>query len=358
MTDLTGVSLFAGVGGFDLAMERNGIRVVAAVEIDKKARAVLARHFPETVLFNDVNEVTGDQLRAAGFVPERGVLTGGFPCQDLSVAGNRAGLSGARSGLFWQIIRLIRELEPRWVVLENVPGLLSSKRGRDMGVVIGALVDCGYGVTYRVLDAKHFGVPQRRRRVVIIASRRAGAPDVAGPVQILLEPESVHRDLAKGEPPWSLAPGAAADRTAGRRLASTLNSGGNDGGFRTEPGEHLVVEVAAPGASTDGEQLLGAYQQHGSNVGPMGALRKGNGHVTGGVPFVLADETPPQNPEARVVVGHAVGGQHRDDGDGDSVRPRHRIVGGDVVGTLSPGAHPGGLNGQDAYAGHLVVIDE
>ena len=84
---MNAVSLFSGVGGFDLALERNGIPVVASVEIDKKARGVLARHFPDAQLFSDVTEVTGEQPRDAGFVPDDGILTGGFPCQDLSVAG-------------------------------------------------------------------------------------------------------------------------------------------------------------------------------------------------------------------------------------------------------------------------------
>jgi DNA (cytosine-5)-methyltransferase 1 len=196
MTDLTAVSLFAGVGGFDLALQRAGVRVTAAVEIDPKARAVLAHHFPDTVLFSDVQEVTGHELRATGFIPERGIITGGFPCQDLSVAGRREGLAGARSGLFWEIVRLLDDLAPRWVVLENVPGLLSSNGGRDMGTVVGALADLGYGWTYRVLDAQHFGVPQRRRRVFIVAGRHLGAPDLTGPASVLLEPESVRGHLA------------------------------------------------------------------------------------------------------------------------------------------------------------------
>ena len=168
MTDLTAVSLFAGVGGFDIALEQNGVKVVAAVEIDKNARGVLERRFPDTTLFEDVTEVTGDQLKKAGFVPERGIITGGFPCQDLSVAGKRAGLAGKRSGLYWEIIRLVDELAPAYIVLENVPGLLTSNGGRDMGAVIGALVDRRYGVSWRVLDAQNFGVPQRRRRVFIV----------------------------------------------------------------------------------------------------------------------------------------------------------------------------------------------
>lgn len=169
-TDLTAVSLFAGVGGFDAALERQGVKVVAAVEIDKNARGVLAHRFPNSTLFPDVTEVTGEQLRAAGFIPERGILTGGFPCQDLSVAGKRAGLAGKRSGLFWEIARLIDELTPQYFILENVPGLLSSNGGRDFGTVIRALVDRGYGVSYRILDAQYFGVPQRRRRVFIVGS--------------------------------------------------------------------------------------------------------------------------------------------------------------------------------------------
>jgi DNA-cytosine methyltransferase len=168
--EMTAVSLFAGVGGFDLALERNGVKVVASVEIDKKASAILAKHFPNSQIFGDVSEVTGEQLIAAGFDPSNGIITGGFPCQDVSVAGKRAGLAGARTGLFWEIIRLLKETKAQYFILENVPGLLSSNNGRDMGTVLGALAECGYGVAYRVLDAQYFGVPQRRRRVFIVGS--------------------------------------------------------------------------------------------------------------------------------------------------------------------------------------------
>jgi DNA (cytosine-5)-methyltransferase 1 len=168
--EMNAVSLFAGVGGFDLALERNGIDVVAAVEIDANARGVLKHRFPKTKLFNDVCEVTGEQLIAAGFKPSEGIIVGGFPCQDLSVAGKRAGLDGARSGLFWEIVRLLRETKAQNFILENVPGLLSSNKGQDMAAVIGALDDLGYGIAWRVLDAQHFGVPQRRRRVFIVGS--------------------------------------------------------------------------------------------------------------------------------------------------------------------------------------------
>lgn len=195
MKKMTGVSLFAGIGGFDLAMERNGVDVVASVEIDKKASSILARHFPNSTLFEDVTEVTGEQLIAAGFDPRNGIITGGFPCQDLSVAGKRAGLAGERSGLFWEIARLIQETETEWFILENVPGLLSSNKGKDMGIVIGTLADLGYGVSWRVLDAQYFGVPQRRRRVFIVGRRNS---DGYAAGKVLFEQESLRGDLAEG----------------------------------------------------------------------------------------------------------------------------------------------------------------
>jgi len=204
---LTAVSLFAGIGGFDLALERCGVKVTAAVEIDADCRSVLTRHFPKTTRFGDVTEVTGDQLFATGFVPGRGIITAGWPCQGNSVAGRRGGMADPRSGLWRHVVRLLAETRPRWFIGENVPGLLSIEDGRDFRTVIGDLDDLGYGVAWRVLDAQWFGVPQRRRRVFI-----AGCfGDPAGPVQVLLEPES-----GTGHP----APG----RAARQDVAGTLGS--------------------------------------------------------------------------------------------------------------------------------------
>lgn len=103
MSGLTVVSLFDGIGGFPLAFERAGARTVATVEIDKAASAVSARHSPHATQFDDVTKVSGDDLRSVGFVPDRGIITAGWPCQDFSVAGRRAGLAGARSGLWWLV---------------------------------------------------------------------------------------------------------------------------------------------------------------------------------------------------------------------------------------------------------------
>jgi len=206
---LTLVSLFDGIGGFPLAFERAGATTVATVEIDKAASAISARHFPDATHFDDVTKVTGDDFRAVGFVPERGVITAGFPCQDLSVAGKRAGLAGSRSGLWWDVVRLLDETSPRWFLGENVPGLLSSNGGRDMGAVLGSLGDLGYGFAYRVLDAQWFGVPQRRRRVFIVG--HLGEPFTAA-AEVLFELESGAGDSAAGS---ETGPGVAGAASAG-----------------------------------------------------------------------------------------------------------------------------------------------
>jgi DNA (cytosine-5)-methyltransferase 1 len=192
----TAVSLFAGVGGFDLALERNEIKVVASVEIDQKASAILAKHFPHSKLFGDIQEVTGEELIAAGFDPVGGIITGGFPCQDLSVAGKRAGLTGKRSGLFWEICRLLDETKAENFILENVPGLLSSNDGRDMAIVIKALVQLGYRISWRILDAQYFGIPQRRRRVFIVGCLGSSR---GKPEEILAIGESRSRYLAESK---------------------------------------------------------------------------------------------------------------------------------------------------------------
>jgi DNA (cytosine-5)-methyltransferase 1 len=193
---ITGVSLFAGVGGFEIAMKNNGVKVVASVEIDKNCQSVLARHFPESKIFDDVTKVKGSDLLDAGFDPSSGIITGGFPCQDLSVAGKRAGLAGERSGLFWEIARLVEETQTEYFVLENVPGLLSSNKGHDFGVIIGTMADIGYSVAWRVLDAQYFGVPQRRRRVFIVGRRTGNQSD---PAKVLFERTSVRRDTSQSQ---------------------------------------------------------------------------------------------------------------------------------------------------------------
>ena len=163
------ISLFAGVGGFDLGMELAGHECVAQVEWDKNAAGVLKRRWPDVPLFCDVSRVSGEEL------PDCDFLTYGFPCQDLSVAGKREGLSGERSGLFFEATRLIRELHARgsgirFALAENVAGLFSADDGRAFARCIGELLESGASeIGWRMFDSQYFGVPQRRKRVFIVS---------------------------------------------------------------------------------------------------------------------------------------------------------------------------------------------
>jgi len=160
---LTFGSLFAGIGGFDLGFERAGMKCLWQVEIDDKARSVLERHWPDVDRsVTDVKEAGKDNLKAVDLV------CGGFPCQDVSVAGRRKGLAGKRSGLWFEFIRVVEELKPEWVVIENVPGLLSSNGGDDMRTILDGLENLRYVIDCDIIDAQYFGVAQRRRRVFIV----------------------------------------------------------------------------------------------------------------------------------------------------------------------------------------------
>ena len=191
------VSLFAGVGGFDLGLERSGHECVGQVEIDKHARAVLDLQFPDVPKHNDVTTAI-DWADEIGLTGNIDLVCGGFPCQDLSVAGKRAGLAGARSGLFYDALRFATHTKAKTILLENVPGLLSSNQGRDFGAVLIALAESGYSnIEWRVLDSQFFGVPQRRRRIFIVAS--VGTEPFR---QILAECESSHRDSGTINQTW------------------------------------------------------------------------------------------------------------------------------------------------------------
>jgi DNA (cytosine-5)-methyltransferase 1 len=179
------ISLFAGIGGLDLGFQRAGMQCVGYAEIDQKASAVMALRFPGVPNLGDVRNVT----KETAATPD--VVCGGFPCQDLSVAGKRAGLAGERSGLWFEFHRVLAELRPQWAVIENVPGLLSSRGGRDFAVILRGLAEIGYLSAWRVLDAQYYGVAQRRRRVFIVASLGDGRA-----AQVLFERQSLSWDTA------------------------------------------------------------------------------------------------------------------------------------------------------------------
>lgn len=190
-SQMNAVSLFTGIGGFDIGLERAGFQVVYQCEVEKFCRSILRRHWPNIPHHENIKELHSADIPAAD------VWAGGFPCQDVSLArmGQRAGLRGKRSGLFYDFARLLGEVRPRVVLLENVAGLLSSHHGRDFGVVNGTLAELGYSVGWRVLNSKNFGVPQSRQRVYIVGCHR----DINGPGQILFEAERGERNAAESE---------------------------------------------------------------------------------------------------------------------------------------------------------------
>jgi DNA (cytosine-5)-methyltransferase 1 len=157
------LDLFSGIGGFSLGLERAGMRTVAFCEIDPYARAVLRKHWPDVPCYDDVRTVTADRLRADGIACD--VICGGFPCQDISHAGKGAGLAGERSGLWSEIARLVGELRPRYVIVENVSALL----GRGLDRVLGDLAEIGYDAEWHCIPASYVGARHIRDRVWIIA---------------------------------------------------------------------------------------------------------------------------------------------------------------------------------------------
>jgi DNA (cytosine-5)-methyltransferase 1 len=161
----TVIGLFAGIGGIETGLHRAGYRTELLCEVDPDAQRVLKYHFPDVELVSDVRK-----LRS---LPKVDIVAAGFPCQDLSQAGKTAGIAGRQSGLVGEVFRLLQysETAPRWLLLENVPFMLQLQRGRAMHVLVSALEELGYMWAYRVVDARAFGLPQRRQRVLLLASR-------------------------------------------------------------------------------------------------------------------------------------------------------------------------------------------
>ena len=265
-------SLFAGVGGFDLAFERCGMETAWMVENDKQCQMVLRKRFPNAEVLGDIREVgsvqsgarpgptrepeagtnqpgnNGQRVQGPNGGDENGkpkrtptlapvsVICGGFPCQDYSVAGKRGGLVGDRGALWWEMHRIIADIRPTWVVGENVPGLLSSNGGADFQAIIHSLVQLGYGVTWAVLDSQFFGVAQRRRRLFIVG-HSGGEPRP----EILALSEGLF-----GHP--------APSREAGQEVAGSLGGrAGNEGGARGDLDNHGAYPLAFRGGAQQDE---------------------------------------------------------------------------------------------------------
>jgi DNA (cytosine-5)-methyltransferase 1 len=226
-------------------MEQAGFKVLWQAEWDKHCQSVLRRHWPDCTLYGDVTDVNGAEIAPVD------VVTFGSPCQDLSVAGKRAGLDGDRSSMFFQAIRIIKEMRdatagtfPRIAIWENVPGALSSNRGADFGVVLDSLANVGaMAIEWAVLDAQHFGVPQRRRRVFVVAVFDSVIAERC-PDPLLPVAEGRRRNSAKGNKKEQEVAGTIGGGSGSRgrspdtdrmtfvpETTGTLTSGGHPGSY-------------------------------------------------------------------------------------------------------------------------------
>lgn len=206
---ITFFSLCSGIEAASVAWEPLGWKCVGHSEIEKFPRAVLTRHWPDLKNYGDLTK----QEEWAD-VPEFDVLVAGTPCQGFSIAGRREGMADPRSQLVWHFIDFAARHRPRWLLWENVPGALSSNKGRDFGAVLGALAKCGYGFAYRVLDAQWYGVAQRRRRVFVVGYLGDWRPAAA----VLFEREGLR---------WNPPPSREERETVTRDVAPSLRGQSN-----------------------------------------------------------------------------------------------------------------------------------
>ena len=190
------ISLFSGIEAATAAWHPLGWEPLFFCEIEDFPSAVLHHHYPNVPNLKDVTTINEGKInvfksRSSGKID---LLVGGSPCQSFSLAGHRKGLEDPRGNLMYEYIRMVEAFYPKWIIWENVPGVLSSNGGRDFGTLLTALAQLGYGIAYRVLDAQHFGVPQRRRRIFVVGC----LGDAKSAFNVLFEPEGSEGSAAEG----------------------------------------------------------------------------------------------------------------------------------------------------------------
>jgi len=227
------LSVCSGIEAASAAWHPLGWHASAVAEIEPFPSAVLSHHFPEVPNLGDFTRIVRSPALQQN-IGDVSLLVGGTPCQSFSVAGLRGGLSDERGNLALEFVRLAAVLRPRWILWENVPGVLSSGGGRDFGAILGAMVELGYGWAYRVLDAQYFGVPQRRRRVFLVG-HSGGSPN--GPAQVLFEREGVRRD-------------SAARGQARQEVAGTLGGGPGSRGWSSDTDRMTFVPAVSPAVTS------------------------------------------------------------------------------------------------------------
>ena len=318
------LSLFSGMEAAHLAWHPLGWQCVGVAEIEPAACALLRHRLPNVPNLGSVTDITVDAIRKLGRID---VVIGGSPCQDLSVAGKRAGLAGARSGLFHEQLRIFDAARhlcgARWLVWENVPGAFSSNKGRDFAVVAGALAGCeldvpadGWGsegvalgdnglVEWAVLDAQWFGVAQRRRRVFAVLD----TGDWAGRPPVLLEPESLRGDSAPSR--------EAGEGVTGTLSARTQGGGGLGTDFECQGG--LIPELArcvttGEGSRQDWETCtIIPEDAHTLRADGFDASEDGTGRGTPLVPVAHVDVMPTLLNGANTPAGHNARSGHSKD---------------------------------------------
>jgi len=221
------LSICSGIEAATAAWHPLGWQPVGFSEIDSFACAVLRHHYPQVPLHGDFTALKENDYAAID------LLVGGTPCQSFSVAGLRKGLADDRGNLALEFIRLAEKSRARWVVWENVPGVLSIDGGRAFGTFLGGLAECGYGFAYRILDAQYFGVPQRRRRVFVIGYLGDWRPAAA----VLFERESLRRDIT---------PSRQARESVAGVLTSRASGGGGGPGAGTDEAVAGYLQAVAP----------------------------------------------------------------------------------------------------------------
>ena len=267
-------SVCSGIEAATVAWEPLGWKASFFSEIEKFPRAVLEHHYPDTPLHGDFTTIKENEYEPID------LLVGGTPCQSFSVAGLRKGMDDERGNLALEYLRLAQRLGPRWLVWENVPGVLSSNGGRDFGSFLGALVELGYGWSYRVLDAQYFGVPQRRRRVFVVAYLGGWRPAAA----VLFERESLSRNTPPSRKKregitggFEVGPGS----NGFTDLAPTLDARCKDGPIRNQIRLGVISSYSTSGAGywRDGIGALRGREQdsHENVVAIKTANTKANG---------------------------------------------------------------------------------
>jgi len=195
------LDLFAGIGGFSLGLEKAGMETVAFCEIDEYAQKVLKKNWPGVPIYEDVRQITANRLVSDGIGVD--VITGGFPCQDISVAGNQVGIEGERSGLWTECARLLGDIRPKYAIFENVPNLLNGGDGNWFKRVLWDISQVGYDAEWHCIRASDIGAPHRRERIWIVcypnSDSKSGQPVNAEKIFTPFFPNSFSKSRRGGE---------------------------------------------------------------------------------------------------------------------------------------------------------------